>query len=213
MAYAKIPIATLRWPGYAPWQGNGQVLGKTRQHRGHLNVFRDRDDGAAAVEFAIVLPLLVMLVFGIISFGIIFHHRLSLGDGAREAARYGATLPVTNFASAGDPMQVWLDAIAARAIADATGSLDPGVPNRTICVSYVYPDGTSGVDSTRRRTEVGGSISYATTPCFNDGRPNDERRVQIQLGRDFDFVVILASKTISLSAESVSRFEASLVSS
>lgn len=188
-------------------------MGMAGQRRGHLAVFPDREVGAAAVEFAIVLPLLVMIVFGIISFGIIFHHKLSLGDGAREAARYGATLPVTNFATAGDPMAQWLDTIAARAIADATGSLDPGIPNRTICVAYVHPDGTSGVDSTRQRSEIGASITYATTPCFNDGRPNDERRVQVRLGRDADFMVVLASKTIPLSAESVSRFEASLVSS
>lgn len=151
-----------------------------------------------------------MLVFGIISFGIIFHHKLSLGDGAREAARYGATLPVTNFGS----MDQWLDAIAARAIADATGSLDADAPNRAICVAYVYPDGTAAIDQTKRRTENGTSIAYTPAAmCFNDGRPNDERRVQVQLGRDVSLVVILASKTISLSGQSVSRFEASLISS
>lgn len=179
----------------------------------HIGVLHDREDGAAAVELAVVLPLVVMMIFGIISFGFIFHHKLSLSDGAREAARFGATLPVTNFASSGVPMEEWLDVIAARAVADATGSLDPGVPNRTICVAYVHPDGTAGVDSTKRRTEIGTSIAYANVPCFDDGRPNDERRVQVQLGRDIDFVVILASRTISLSAESVTRFEASLVSS
>ena len=161
--------------------------------------------------------LLVMIVFGIISFGIVFHHKLSLGDGAREAARYGATLPVTNFAPPPNTaaMDQWLDAIAARAIADAAGSLDPGVPNRAICVAYVHPAGAVEVDSTKRRTEIG-SDPIAYTPaatCFDDERPSDERRVQVQLGRDFDFVVILASKTITLTAESVSRFEALLGSS
>ena len=181
--------------------------------RGNLGVFYHREDGAATVEFAVVLPLFVMMIFGIVSFGFIFHDKLSLGDGAREAARFGATLPVTNFASSGAPMEEWLDAIAARAVADATGSLDPGVPNRMICVAYVHPDGTAGVDSTKRRTEIGTTIEYANVPCFDDGRPNDERRVQIQLKRDTEFVVILASRTVSLTAESVSRFEASLVSS
>ena len=181
--------------------------------RGNLGVFCYREDGAATVEFAVVLPLFVMMIFGIVSFGFIFHDKLSLGDGAREAARFGATLPVTNFASSGAPMEEWLDAISARAVADATGSLDPGVPNRMICVAYVHPDGTAGVDSTKRRTEIGTSIEYSNVPCFDDGRPDDERRVQIQLKRDTEFVVILASRTVSLTAESVSRFEASLVSS
>jgi hypothetical protein len=188
-------------------------MGMTCRRRRYPTVSQDSDDGAVLVEFALVLPLLLMIIFGIISFGIVFHHKLSLGDGAREAARYGATLPVTNFATSGDPMAQWLDEIAARAVADAGGVLDPGVPNRTICVAYVHPAGTAPVDSTRQRTEIGTSINYANAPCFADGRPSDERRVQVQLGRDTDLIFILGSKTMSITAESVSRFEASLVSS
>lgn len=48
-----------------------------------------REDGAAAVEFALILPVLLVVVFGIISFGIIFAQELSLGNGARQGARYG----------------------------------------------------------------------------------------------------------------------------
>jgi hypothetical protein len=188
-------------------------MGKACRRKKHLCVFRGWEDGAALVEFAIVLPLLLIIVFGIISFGLIFNDKLSLTDGAREAGRFGATLAVTNFATPPDSMQQWLDAITARAVADATGSLDAGVPNRTICVAYVHPDGTAGVDETRRRLESGGSITYSNDSCFDDGRPNDERRVQVQLGRDADLEAIFVSMTISLTAESVTRFEASLVAS
>jgi hypothetical protein len=47
------------------------------------------DEGASAVEFALVLPLLVMLAFGIISFGLYFAGLLGLSNATREAARYG----------------------------------------------------------------------------------------------------------------------------
>lgn len=48
------------------------------------------EDGASAVEFAIVAPLLFTLLFGIIYFGIIFAQDLALGNGARQGARAGA---------------------------------------------------------------------------------------------------------------------------
>jgi hypothetical protein len=162
------------------------------------------------VEFAVVLPLLLLLVFGIISFGLLFHDRLSISDGAREAGRYGATLPVTNFLASPDAMNAWLDEIAARAVTDATGSLDPGVANRTICVAYVHPNGSASTDVTRRRIQTGGSASYSNESCFADGRPDDERRVQVRVGRDADIEAIFFSSTVSLGADSVTRFEATL---
>jgi Flp pilus assembly protein TadG len=48
-----------------------------------------RDDGASAVEFALVLPILLLLVFGIISFGLYFAGALGMSNASREAARYG----------------------------------------------------------------------------------------------------------------------------
>lgn len=48
--------------------------------------------GAAVVEMAVVLPLLLTLVFGIIQYGYIFMVRQSLTHAANEACRV-ATLP------------------------------------------------------------------------------------------------------------------------
>ncbi|GAA5102533.1 TadE/TadG family type IV pilus assembly protein [Haloechinothrix salitolerans] len=50
-----------------------------------------RDDrGAAAVEFAIVLPVLLLLVFGIIDFGRALNAQVTLTQAAREGARLEA---------------------------------------------------------------------------------------------------------------------------
>lgn len=46
--------------------------------------------GAVAVELAIVLPLLLMLLIGIIEFGRVFNVQISLSQAAREGARYAA---------------------------------------------------------------------------------------------------------------------------
>lgn len=53
-----------------------------------------RDDRAASmIEFAIVAPLLFLLVFGIIDFGRVFFLYNNLTNAARDGARYGAVLP------------------------------------------------------------------------------------------------------------------------
>jgi hypothetical protein len=46
--------------------------------------------GASAVEFAIILPVLIMLVFGIIQFGVAYNKYISLTHAAREGARLAA---------------------------------------------------------------------------------------------------------------------------
>jgi Flp pilus assembly protein TadG len=46
-----------------------------------------RDQGAAAVEMALVMPILFMLLMGIINYGLWFNDSLSLRQGVREAAR------------------------------------------------------------------------------------------------------------------------------
>jgi Flp pilus assembly protein TadG len=48
------------------------------------------EDGAAAVEFAIVAVLFFTLVFGIIDFGFAFHSWNNTANAAREGARKGA---------------------------------------------------------------------------------------------------------------------------
>lgn len=49
-----------------------------------------RQDGAVATEFAILLPILAMLVFGIIFFGIAVARMVAYVSAAREGARYAA---------------------------------------------------------------------------------------------------------------------------
>lgn len=48
---------------------------------------QSRDRGAAAVEFALVLPLLLLILLGIFEFGRLFNIQLILSNSAREAAR------------------------------------------------------------------------------------------------------------------------------
>jgi len=48
------------------------------------------EKGASAVEFALLLPVLVMIVFGIFEFGIAYNNYIALTHAAREGARLAA---------------------------------------------------------------------------------------------------------------------------
>jgi Flp pilus assembly protein TadG len=54
------------------------------------------DRGAAAVEFALVVPILLLMLFGMIDYGLFFNNAISVKQGVREAARQGV---VSNFGS------------------------------------------------------------------------------------------------------------------
>ncbi len=63
-----------------------------------------RDRGAAAVEMAIIMPLLLMLVFGIIEFGLLLNAQIKVTEAAREGAR-AATVDFTNSSAAQDRVE------------------------------------------------------------------------------------------------------------
>lgn len=54
-----------------------------------LKKFRRAEKGQALVELALVLPVLIMLAFGIIEFGRVFNAYLVVNQSAREGARKG----------------------------------------------------------------------------------------------------------------------------
>lgn len=47
------------------------------------------ENGATAVEFALILPLLILLIFGIIEFGLLLYNKQILTNACREGARAG----------------------------------------------------------------------------------------------------------------------------
>ena len=56
--------------------------------------------GAAIVEFAIVLPLILMFLFGILEFGLLMYNKAMITNASREGARLGI---VYDFDPGADP--------------------------------------------------------------------------------------------------------------
>jgi Flp pilus assembly protein TadG len=77
-----------------------------------------RERGASAVEFAIIMPLLFLVIAGIVDFGRAFFTEIQLANSAREGARAAVVLP--------NPPNTGVAAsITARATAAAPGVVDP----------------------------------------------------------------------------------------
>lgn len=146
------------------------------------------ESGATLIEMAIILPLLVMLVLGIVTAGIAFGQANALQTAAREGARFGATL--TDDAS-------WLSDVASVTKSAATGALDDGVPGRQICVALI----ANGTTKSMTEGVVGSS------PCFSDDRPADEDRVQVYVEREATIDAALFSTDITIDSSSVMRYE------
>lgn len=49
-----------------------------------------RENGQAMVELALILPVLLLILMGIIEFGFMFNSYLTLNNVSREAARYAS---------------------------------------------------------------------------------------------------------------------------
>jgi Flp pilus assembly protein TadG len=103
--------------------------------------------GAAAVEFAIVLPLLILLVFGIVQFGLLYNRQQGLHAAAREGARLGS-LPQTTESEIQDRVMDALDGVpfdSSPSISVSPSSSKP-CENRSGATVVVTVEATTNVD-------------------------------------------------------------------
>ena len=54
--------------------------------------FHKNQKGQTLVEFALILPIIIIILFGITEFGRIFYSYLVITNAARQGARYGAVV-------------------------------------------------------------------------------------------------------------------------
>ncbi len=146
------------------------------------------------IEMAIVLPLLIVLLVGTITAGIAYGRNNSIQNAAREASRFAATLP-------GPVDNAWLGTVRDVARSAAIGDLTSSVPGQFICVAHIGASGNS------RLTDTGGVEATSGAPCFNDGRPAGESRVQVVTSRQVRIEAVFFGWTITLRSEAAARYE------
>ena len=82
---------------------------------------KSSDRGAALAEFGIIAPVLLVLLFGVIEFGLLFGRQLDVKHGAREAGRLAA-VNFTETASSGNTQSLEIVAATCARMEVADGS-------------------------------------------------------------------------------------------
>ncbi len=104
---------------------------------------RTEEAGAVAVEFALVLPILILLVFGIVEFGLALYNKEVITNAGREGARAGiiignprpTTTQITNVVKSYLTSAGW---DGTKATINVTGAQGASGSNLTVTVSYPY---------------------------------------------------------------------------
>jgi Flp pilus assembly protein TadG len=147
--------------------------------------------GAALVEFALILPLLAMIVFGSLTAGLAYQEKQDLLQIAREGARYGATLPSGTTG--------WATAIQSLVEDRSTENIAPG----DICVALV-----TGSDGTL----AGVSGHYVNTfntnnTCFAQTSSDIGERVQVAVRGTSEIQAIVYTWSVDLAGKATAKFE------
>ncbi len=119
------------------------------------------EGGAAAIEFAIVLPVLALLVCGIIEFGLIFYNKQLITNASREGARAGIVQGADEGSIRGIVTQVLRETDGSSKILSLSGRIPIAGDNvgiardgedLAVAVGFDYPfvlGGIIGIPSTR----------------------------------------------------------------
>jgi Flp pilus assembly protein TadG len=163
--------------------------------------------GAAMVEFVLILPVFLLIVFGGITGALSYEHKAETVHAVRDGARYGATVPLgqcDTTASCGNRNWAQLVQYVTAQRSDGTLSTDQ------ICVSLVT--GTTG--TTVFAGHLGGvyttgtSSTFPTAGCFSDGNVDTGTRVHVSAVRGGDKInLVFSSIPITVSSNGTARYE------
>jgi Flp pilus assembly protein TadG len=158
---------------------------------------RENERGAALVEFALVLPVFAMLVFGGFSGAMAYDGKQSVVYAAREGARYGATMPQSQCTPTSNCNgKTWAQLVQAVVVARAGGT----VSSSEVCVALVSGSPAT-VASAPFSTKSDGSV------CYTDGSGDTSARVQVSISHDASINALFLSIPVTETSQATARFE------
>lgn len=152
-------------------------------------VVRRDERGAGLVEFALLLPLVMMLILGMITGGQAYTKDNNITGATREGARYGATLDRATAA--------WASKVRDVVVERSSGDLTAG----KVCVALVDGAGAS--------LTVVHSTNSPASPCTgaNDTGAADHLRVQVSATTPAKIDALLFTWDLDLKAGAVAKYE------
>jgi len=159
------------------------------------------DEGAAAVEFALLFPIFFMVCIGTITFGFAFEKWISVTQAAREASRFAATYPNPNGTT-------WVDTVG-QAAAESAGITLSGVAATPLTSYYLCVRFTPEPIATAPgvRTKSWGSLAGVT--CAPSTLPDS--RVDVTVSRAAQVNWLFGTGDLAVTGTNTSRFEPRLV--
>ena len=115
-----------------------------------LLALKNTSEGMALAEFAVALPLLVILIYGIFDFGGAFNLKQKLDNATLEGARYASSLPTNDLDAAGvpptiDSVRLLVDSyLIAAGVNDCGLNAVAGVAQAPPALSWTYTASTGG---------------------------------------------------------------------
>ncbi len=155
--------------------------------------------GAALIEFALVFPLLAMLLFGTLTGGLVMNRRMAISEAGREGARYGATVPSDQCT----PVAVcsgrtWAQQVQSVAVSRAGGA----VTASGVCVALVEGPGSAPVPLSLAHT-----TRTSLSPCYVDNSADVGKRVQVVITFNDRIQAIITDIPVTVTAKSTSKLE------
>ena len=149
-----------------------------------------RERGAVLVEFALILPVLMCLVFGIVTGGSALGTKNSLQNAVREGARFGATLPASG---------TWATSVRDQVLGVAGSDLT----SAQVCVQLVQK---TAVGTTVLRSTPA-SCPFAGAPTVPTATPVNSCVTLVWAERPALFDAFFFQRTLLLRGSAIGRYE------
>jgi Flp pilus assembly protein TadG len=163
------------------------------------------EDGAAAVEFALVLPVLAMLLLGLITSGIAFGHAIGLANAVREGSRFGATAtPSGATPYTGAQWTAWANDVNSRTRAM---QMDDPSHESTVCARLSKNSSSSPAVPTTLVSVCDNGAPAAGTPPTPPSIPGNSCFVTVWATRNFTVNALLVRINDVTERHSLARYE------